>query len=99
MQQKAHIYAETLSLDRPVVSKHLKADTLTPPAGRTDSKRPTCAALPEGPGLQPGQGQGVLVPLAHLEEAAQGGFPVGHVGAAAAAPGLLQRGLAPPRQR
>lgn len=39
------------------------------------------------------------MPLAHLEEATQGGFPVRHVGAPAAAPGLLQRRLASPRQR
>ena len=73
-------------------------DALTP--GRSaGSKRPACATLPKGQRFPPRQGQGAAVSLAHLEEATQGGFPVRHVGAPAAAPGLLQRSLAPPRQR
>lgn len=39
------------------------------------------------------------MPVANLEEAAPGGFPVRHVGAAAAAAGLLRWRVAPPRQR
>lgn len=69
-------------------------------AGRhADSEGSARAALPAGPGFQPGQIQGVPVPVAHLEEAAPGGLPAGHVGAAAAAAGLLRRRVAPPRPR
>lgn len=66
---------------------------------RADSEGSARAALPPGSRLQPGQIQGVPVPVAHLEEAAPGGLPAGRVGAAAAAAGLLRRRVAPPRQR
>lgn len=65
----------------------------------TDSKGSACAALPESQRFQPWQGQGAVVPVAHLEEAAPGRFPARHMGAAATASGLLLRRLAPSRQR
>lgn len=72
---------------------------LTQACCSTGSKGSACAALPESQGFQPWQGQGALVPVAHLEEATPDWFPVGHMGASAAASGLLQWRLAPSRQR
>lgn len=82
-----------------IVNSELCIGDLTRACCCTDSKGSACAAFPEGQRFQPRQSEGALVPVAYLEEATPGGFPVRYVGAPTTASGLLRWRLAPPRQR